>query len=73
VLKHLKLSFDAFKSFGHLTHSFLSRLNTENSSQVGSPFTVIGGLGLTIQNLLVGSGIVPGGHHSHCGHNKSSL
>lgn len=73
LLKHLRLSLDAFKLFGHFKHSDLSKLKTEYSSQVGLPFTLSGGLGLTMQNLLVGSGIVPGGHHSHCGHNKSSL
>ena len=71
--KHLKLSFDAFRLFGHLIHSDLSMLNTENSSQAGLPLTVIGGLGWTIQFSLLGSGIDPGGHHSHCGHSKSLL
>jgi hypothetical protein len=71
--KHLRLSFDAFKLFGHLMHSDLSMLKTENSSHAGFPLTVIGGLGLTIQFSLFGSGMDPGGHHSHCGHNKSLL
>jgi len=62
--KHLRLSFDAFKLFGHLMHSDLSMLNTENSSHAGFPLTVIGGLGLTIQFSLFGSGMDPGGHHS---------
>jgi hypothetical protein len=71
--KHLKLSAEAFKLFGHLMHSVLSMLNTENSSQVGTPLTLMAGLGLTIQFSLFGSGIEPGGHHSHCGQSKSLL
>lgn len=71
--KHLKLSADAFKLLGHLMHSVLSMLKTENSSQVGTPLTLMAGLGLTIQFSLFGSGIDPGGHHSHCGQSKSLL
>lgn len=71
--KHLMLSADAFKLLGHLMHSVLSKLKTENSSQPGAPLMLIAGLGLTIQFLLCGSGMVPGGHHSHCGQSKSSL
>jgi len=71
--KHLKLSSEAFKLFGHLMHSVLSILKTENSSQVGTPLTLIAGLGLTIQFSLFGSGMDPGGHHSHCGQSKSLL
>lgn len=71
--KHLKLSADAFKLFGHLMHSVLSMLKTENSSQVGLPLTLMAGLGFTIQFSLFGSGMEPGGHHSHCGQSKSLL
>lgn len=71
--KHLKLSSEALRLFGHGIHSVLSILKICLSVQPGTPPTLIVGLGYTIHSSFLGDGSDPAGHHSHYGHFKSDL
>ena len=71
--KHLLLSSEANEPLGHGIHSVLSRLKIWYLLQLGTPPTLIDGLGWMIQVVLVGSGRDPAGHHSHCGQRRSDL